>query len=228
MRLVASAQGIALPHLIMLCCAFNPSGWDQMTAFIGRRKFIALLGGLVAPTRATAQHALPRIGILSPEALPPGLLREFERGLRDLGYVPKQNIAFEIRNAEGVSHRLAALADELVRLQVDVILAVNTPAPLAVRAQQPERMQLVGFLMGSPDNAEARSGNSVLASFTRTGLDRRSHRSGRPPLGRSLAGTHRGTGTRELVQVKPDVIFAGPTNALIPLQRRRAPSRSCS
>jgi putative ABC transport system substrate-binding protein len=117
----------------MLCCAFNPSGWDQMTAFIGRRKFIALLGGLVAPTRATAQHALPRIGILSPEALPPGLLREFERGLRDLGYVPNQNIAFEMRNAEGVSHRLAALADELVRLQVDVILAVNTPAVQAAK-----------------------------------------------------------------------------------------------
>ena len=100
-----------------------------------RREFIVLFGGISVPLRASAQQArkLYRIGILSPEAPPPGLLEAFEDGLRELGYVQGQNIAFEMRTAEGNSKRLAALADELVSLEVDVILAVNTPAVQAAK-----------------------------------------------------------------------------------------------
>ena len=101
-----------------------------------RREFISLLGGLsAAPLRANAQQPskVYRIGILFPDTPDPGLLEGFEEGLRESGYVLGQNIGIEIRNAEGESQRLAPLADELVRRQVDVIVAVTTPAVQAAK-----------------------------------------------------------------------------------------------
>jgi putative ABC transport system substrate-binding protein len=102
-----------------------------------RREFIALLGGAAAawPLAARAQRLskVYRIGVLTPETAPPGLLEGFEEGLRELGYVQGQNINFELRNAEGDHQRLEALANELVRGGVDVILAVNTPAAQAAK-----------------------------------------------------------------------------------------------
>jgi putative ABC transport system substrate-binding protein len=74
-----------------------------------------------------------RIGILSPELPPPGFLEAFRQGLREFGYVEGQDIAFEIRSAEGYSQRLAALANHLVDLRVDVILAINTPSVQAAK-----------------------------------------------------------------------------------------------
>jgi putative ABC transport system substrate-binding protein len=102
-----------------------------------RRDFITLLGGLAAawPLAAYAQQAgkLHRIGILSPELPPPGFLEAFRQGLHELGYVEGQDITFEVRNAEGYSQRLVALANLLVELKVDVILAVNTPSVQAAK-----------------------------------------------------------------------------------------------
>src|SRR6266404_5310404 len=102
-----------------------------------RREFIGLIGGAaVLPLAARAQlqaRKFYRIGVLSPERLPPELLESFYQGLRELGYVEGQNIAFEIRNAEGDGQRLAAFASELVGLKVDAILAVNTPAAQAAK-----------------------------------------------------------------------------------------------
>ena len=95
------------------------------------------LGGAAVawPLVARAQQAvkLYRIGILSPELPPPGFLEAFRQGLRELGYVEGQNIAFEVRSAEGYGQRLAALANELVRLKVDVIVAINTPSVQAAK-----------------------------------------------------------------------------------------------
>src|SRR5262249_8936176 len=102
-----------------------------------RRGFVALLVGAVAVWShgSTAQQTgkLYRIGILSPEHLPPGFLEAFRQGLGELGYVEGQDIAFEVRSAEGYSQRLAALANHLVELKVDVILAVNTPSVQAAK-----------------------------------------------------------------------------------------------
>ena len=102
-----------------------------------RRDFITLLAGAAAawPLAAYAQQAvkLHRIGILSPELPPPGFLDAFRQGLRELGYVEGQDITFEVRNAEGYSQRLAALANHLVDLKVDVILALNTPSVQAAK-----------------------------------------------------------------------------------------------
>ena len=102
-----------------------------------RRAFITLLGGAAVawPLGALAQQAvkLYRIGILSPELPPPEFLEAFRQGLRELGYVVGQTIVFEVRSAEGYSQRLAALANELVRLKVDVIVAINTTSVQAAK-----------------------------------------------------------------------------------------------
>ncbi len=97
--------------------------------------FALILALLLMSISAEAQQAgrVYRIGVLSPEVPPPGLLKVFQEGLRELGYVEGMNVAIESRNAGGKNERLAALADELIRLKVDVILAVNTPAALAAK-----------------------------------------------------------------------------------------------
>jgi len=103
-----------------------------------RRGFIALLGGaaIAWPSALSAQQArkVPRIGYLSPGAeLSPRELA-FVQGLRELGYVDGKNILIEYRFAGGNFKRLAALALELVRLKVDVIVARVTQASLAAKA----------------------------------------------------------------------------------------------
>ncbi len=89
---------------------------------------------IVAPLAAGAQQRakVPRIGILSSDA---ASTREeaFRQGLRDLGYVEGQNVAIESRYADGRFEKLPGLATELVRLNVDVIVASPTEA---IRADQ--------------------------------------------------------------------------------------------
>jgi putative ABC transport system substrate-binding protein len=102
-----------------------------------RREFISAVGLslLATPLAAEAQQAgkVHRIGVLSPGASPLGLLEAFREGLRDLGYVDGQTVVIEWRFADGKNERLPTLADELVRLKVDVIFAVNTPAAWAAK-----------------------------------------------------------------------------------------------
>ena len=80
-----------------------------MASYIGRRNFLATLGGVTAwPLAARAQQPkVPTIGALvigniSPEEF----WREFRQGLRDLGHIEGQNIRFEFRSAEGQIDRL--------------------------------------------------------------------------------------------------------------------------
>ena len=91
---------------------------------------------VAAPPAANAQQAgkVPRLGILSPGSPGPSpLLEAFRQGLRELGYVEARNIVIEWRFAEGRSDRLPDMAAELVRLKVDVIFAMNTPAGQAAK-----------------------------------------------------------------------------------------------
>src|SRR5262245_39641154 len=88
-----------------------------------RREFITLLGGAAAwPLTARGQQVkLARIGALFIGlADAQSFKKEFQDGMRELGYVEGQNIAYEFRSAEGSLDRLPELAAELVRLKVDV------------------------------------------------------------------------------------------------------------
>ena len=99
-----------------------------------RRNFIIFASGAVLwPIAARAQQKKThRIGILSQD-LQPGLLETFRDELHKRGYVEGSDISIELRNAEGHNERLPALADELLKLKVDVIVAVNTPAVQAAK-----------------------------------------------------------------------------------------------
>jgi ABC-type uncharacterized transport system substrate-binding protein len=101
-----------------------------------RREFITVLGGAAAwPLAASAQQSkMARIGALYIGlADAESFRKELREGLRELGYVEGQNIAFEFRSAEGKLDRLPELASELVRLKVDVIVALYVPAALAAK-----------------------------------------------------------------------------------------------
>src|ERR1043165_8153532 len=93
--------------------------------------FVLLLGPLASDAQPPA--TVPRIGVLLHDGTPPGFLAALRAGLQDLGYFEGKNIALELRNAEGKNERLSALADELVRLGVDLLLALNTPAAIAAK-----------------------------------------------------------------------------------------------
>src|SRR6478752_6283117 len=100
-----------------------------------RREFIILLGGAAAGWSLEAraqQKKTHRIGILSQD-LQPGLLETFRDELKKKGYVEGSDISIELRNAAGHNDRLPALADELLKLKVDMIVAVNTPAVQAAK-----------------------------------------------------------------------------------------------
>jgi putative ABC transport system substrate-binding protein len=99
-----------------------------------RRDFIVLSGSAaVWPIAARAQHKrLYRIGVLSQD-LQPGLLETFQDELQKRGYVEGTDLAIELRDADGHNERLPALTDELLKLKVDVIVAVNTPAAQAAK-----------------------------------------------------------------------------------------------
>jgi ABC-type uncharacterized transport system substrate-binding protein len=103
-----------------------------------RRVFLGAVAGLlVAPLAARAQPAgkVPRIGWLggpSRESAEP-FVREFQRGLKDLGWVEGQNIVIEWRFGGGRAEQLPDLAAELVRLRVELIMAPSTPTMFAAR-----------------------------------------------------------------------------------------------
>ena len=119
-----------------------------------RREFITLFGGAAAasmlwPLPLAAQRPkLPTIGVLL-TANPEPFWSEFRAGLREHGYIEGQNIAFEFRSADGKLDLLRALADELVRLKVDIIVASQTPAVIAAR-QATSEIPIVMAPAGDP------------------------------------------------------------------------------
>jgi putative ABC transport system substrate-binding protein len=110
---------------------------------------IVTLSIFVAPLNTEAQPPakVPRIGILSLSSSSDNqhLLDAFRQGLGELGWVEGQNIAIVLRYAEREPDRLDALAAELVRLKVDVILVGS---PLSARAAQRATTELPSVMVG--------------------------------------------------------------------------------
>src|SRR5215472_12567911 len=114
-----------------------------------RRAFISLLGGAAAwplVVRAQQPGKIPRIGIIDDAPR----WNAFRHGLRDLGYLEGQNIAFEYAHGNEVPEQLAAGA--LVRRPVDVIATFGTPASLAAK-QATTTIPIVMISIGDPVRA---------------------------------------------------------------------------
>jgi putative ABC transport system substrate-binding protein len=108
---------------------------------MNRRAFVTSLTGgvgfaLASPAGAQSERKVPRLGILSGGApRSSNLYQAFEQQLRDLGWVDGRTITIDYRSAEGRPERAPALAAELVRAQVDVML-LGGPELLARAARQ--------------------------------------------------------------------------------------------
>jgi putative tryptophan/tyrosine transport system substrate-binding protein len=134
-----------------------------------RREVLGVIGGAAAwPLGVWAQQPknVPRIGFLvtgSVEA-PEGraTLKAFDQGLREYGYIDGQNVLVEVRSADLKVERFPALASELVRLNVDLIVASNTLAARAVQ-QATTTIPVVVPVMGDP------VGDGLVASLARPG-----------------------------------------------------------
>src|SRR5262245_59764632 len=101
---------------------------------MNRREVIAGLAlSLLAGQARAQQGKMARVGFLSPAGAANVQTAAFQEGLKELGYVEGQNIHVEYRWASGQFDRLPALAAELVRLKVDVIVTVVTQASIAAR-----------------------------------------------------------------------------------------------
>ena len=145
-----------------------------------RRLICAIsLAMLLAPLRDEAQQPgkVPRIGYFSAgsPSSAPHLLEAFRKGLRELGWVEGQNIVVDYRFAEGRFDRLPDLAAELVRLKVDIIVAVPTPAAAAAK-NATETIPIVMINVGDPVGlgliaSLARPGGNVTGSSYSVGLE---------------------------------------------------------
>ena len=119
-----------------------------------RRQFITLLGGAATwPLAARAQQPskVPQVGILSPATNETAAtLTAFREGIRDLGYVEGKTIELDFRLSKGIMDTLPALAAELVRIPVNVIVTDTTSGTLAAFAATRTIPIVMGSTGGDP------------------------------------------------------------------------------
>jgi putative ABC transport system substrate-binding protein len=120
---------------------------------IRRREFITLLGGTAAwPLAARAQQpSIQAVGFLGSDSPDQYVdrLRAFRQGLKEAGYIDGQNLTIEYRWAQGRNDQLPALAADLVRGHLAVIVASTTPSVLALKAAT-KTIPIVFFIAGDP------------------------------------------------------------------------------
>ena len=125
---------------------------------------LVLLLAVAVIAEAQEPKKVPRIGYLSTDSFSTiaERIEAFRQGLRELGYVEGKNIVIDWRFAEGKADRLAALAAELVRLKVDVIV---TTGPAATRAAKEATTTIPIVTAQDPDPV----GDGLVASLARPG-----------------------------------------------------------
>ena len=132
----------------MLCLDARPRSSGGL--IVKRREFIALAGSAgIMPFAAHAQPSMPVIGYLNstpPETIIVDRLRGFHQGLKDSGYVERDNVAIEYRWADNQLDRLPGLAADLVQRGVAVIAAAS--AATAFAAQSATKTIPVVFMVG--------------------------------------------------------------------------------
>jgi|SRR5919106_1363726 putative ABC transport system substrate-binding protein len=136
---------------------------------VSRKIFIWLLATVLLPTaRPTEAQQLtgkgPRIGVLAALSFADigDRIQAFQRGLRDLGYINGENIIVEYRYADRKFDRLPDLADDLVRLKVNVIV---TGGPTATRPAKQKTSTIPVVMAQDTDPV----GNGFVASLSRPG-----------------------------------------------------------
>jgi putative ABC transport system substrate-binding protein len=127
---------------------------------------VAVLGEPLA-VEAQQVRKVQRVGIMfnvcpTPQSTLPSLPDAFFQGLRDVGLVDGQNVALEIRCAEGRTERFSAFAEELVNLRVDVLVAVSTPGAIAAK-QATDTIPIVMLSVSDP------VGSKLVDSLARPG-----------------------------------------------------------
>jgi putative ABC transport system substrate-binding protein len=139
----------------------NRQRWE--TRVMNAVLFFICLPTVLVPALARAQSAkVPRIGFLALPGAPSPLEDAFLQGLRDLGYIEGQNILIEYRRAAGKVDRLSAMAEELVRLKVDLIAVRATPV---VEAAKKATTTIPIVILSSADPAAS----GFVASLARPG-----------------------------------------------------------
>ena len=129
-----------------------------------RRAFLGVIAAAPLAGRAQPPGKVYRIGMLEsiPAAQNSANLDALRNGLRELGYVEGRNLVIEYRSADGDAERFPALASELVRLDVDLIVTRGTPATAAAR-NATATIPVVMATMGDP--------SGLVASFARPGAN---------------------------------------------------------
>jgi len=130
-----------------------------------RRQVLTVLSAVaIAPYAAFAQKVrmVRRVGVLHAYFPGDGNVEEFRKGLHDLGYRNGENLKLEFRWAEGKPERLRALADDLVRSNVELIFTASTPGALAAKGAT-TTIPIVFVAVGDPVEA------GVVSSLARPG-----------------------------------------------------------
>jgi ABC-type uncharacterized transport system substrate-binding protein len=140
--------------------------WARVRANSAHKKITgpalcAILLSLCVSAQAQQTKIVYRVGFLSPLESPQ-FFQAFRQGMRELGYVEGQNVRIEYRSAKGTRERFASLATELVRLNVDVIVASSGGAALAAK----KATHTIPIVMGQTGDPVA---EGLVASLARPG-----------------------------------------------------------
>jgi putative tryptophan/tyrosine transport system substrate-binding protein len=162
----------------------RPTGYDAARWVEGepmrRREFIIFVGSapLGWTVAARAQHAgsMPVIGLLTVANLPDWSMNAIRTGLDEAGFVEGRNLSILVRSAEGQFDRLPALAADLVKSQVKVILATGSPVPARTAKAATAKIPIVFAYGGDPiadglvDSLNQPGGNVTGATFIGSAL----------------------------------------------------------